>query len=226
MNFYTVKDTENFAIIDSPGDTEIEESLKKFASKGYLYTKMLIYMMSEEKKLDDDSLGKNEYLEILLETKVKYKIPLLIFLTHSDDYCDNIKKRNNKDWKKICKDHLDENKKELLSHLQRLIDNNFKGNCKMNENDIMHIVLLEPVKRSDEEIIGELDEVLKEEYDNGDEEEKKKILSDYRKYAEAKEFIVCNFLKKNMKVLYPKELIKKIKENIPSQYHSALNNVD
>ena len=96
----------------------------------------------------------------------------------------------------------------------------------MNENDIMHIVLLEPVKRSDEEIIGELDEVLKEEYDNGDEEEKKKILSDYRKYAEAKEFIVYNFLKKNMKVLYPKELIKKIKENIPSQNHSALNNID
>ena len=82
MNFYTVKDTENFAIIDSPGDTEIEESLKKFASKGYLYTKMLIYMMSEEKKLDDDSLGKNEYLEILLEMKVKYKVPLLIFAHH------------------------------------------------------------------------------------------------------------------------------------------------
>ena len=158
--------------------------------------------------------------------KVKYKIPLLIFLTYSDDYCDNIKKRNKKDWKKICKDHLDENKKELLNHLQLLIDNNFKGNCKMNEDDIIHIVLLDPVKRSDEEIIEELNEDLKEEYDNGDEEEKKKILSDYRKYAEAKEFIAYNFLKKNMKVLYPKELIKKIKENIPSQYHSALNNID
>ena len=32
LNFYTIKDTENFAILDSPGDTEIEESLKNFAS--------------------------------------------------------------------------------------------------------------------------------------------------------------------------------------------------
>ena len=53
---------------------------------------MLIYMMSEVKILDDDSMGKNKYLEILLELRSKYKIPLLIMLTHSDDYCDSIKK--------------------------------------------------------------------------------------------------------------------------------------
>ena len=225
LNFYTIKDTENFAILDSPGDTEIEESLKNFASKGYLYTKMLIYMMSEVKILDDDSMGKNKYLKILLELKVKYKIPLLIFLTHSDDYCDSIKK-NEKEWESICKDNLEKNKKDLLNYLQQLIEKNYNSNFTINESDIMHIVLVDSKQMSDEEIIKKLSKKMKEKYDKGDEEKKKEILEDYRDISDEKDNESHNFLKKEMKVLYPKELIKTIKEKLPSQYHSALNKVD
>ena len=182
-------------------------------------------MMSEVKILDDDSIGKNKYLEILLELRSKYKIPLLIMLTHSDDYCDSIKK-NEKEWESICKDNLEKNKTSLLNHLQQIIESNYKGNFKMNESDIMHIVLIEPKQISDEEIIKLLSDRKRKQYDEGNEEKKKEILLDYREYNDAKENESHNFLKKEMKVLYPKELIKTIKEKLPSQYHSALNKVD
>ena len=183
-------------------------------------------MMSEEKILDDDSIGKNKYLEILLESRAKYKIPLLIFLTHSDDYCDNLKKRNSNEWKSICKDNLEKNKNGLLNHLQQLIESNYNGNFKMNESDIMHIVLVEPQPIPDKDIIESLEEEDKEEYDKGDEQTKKKILKKFRKFLEKQKYPAFNFLKNDMKILYPKELIKTIKEKLPSQYHSALNNID
>ena len=37
LNLYTIKGTENFALIDSPGDTEIDENLEILSSKGYNY---------------------------------------------------------------------------------------------------------------------------------------------------------------------------------------------
>ena len=47
------------------------------------------------------------------------------------------------DWKQTCKEHFDENKKKLLSHINELLENQFKCDFKMNKNDIMHIALPE-----------------------------------------------------------------------------------
>ena len=55
---------------------------------------MLVYIMDERKTLDSDSLKDNEKLKELIKLKINYKIPLLILLTHSDNYCDEIKKTN------------------------------------------------------------------------------------------------------------------------------------
>ena len=77
LNLYTIKGTENFAIIDSPGDTEIDKCLELFASKGYIYSKLLIYLIKEDSALDADSLRKNENINKIIEQRVKYKIPLL-----------------------------------------------------------------------------------------------------------------------------------------------------
>ena len=60
INLYTIKDTENFAIIDSPGDTEIDDYLTFFAKKVYAYSKMLIYVMDERKTLDIDFMENNQ----------------------------------------------------------------------------------------------------------------------------------------------------------------------
>ena len=84
---YTIKGTDSFAIIDTPGDTEIEEFLEEFASKGYTYSKMLIYIISEESSLDSASLRDNKKLKRILELRIKYKIPLFILLTNADTYC-------------------------------------------------------------------------------------------------------------------------------------------
>ena len=113
LNLYTVKDTSNFAIIDSPGDTENDNYLEIFASKGYIYSKLLIYIMNEESDLDADSLRKNEKLNILINLRTKYKIPLLILLTNSDTFCDKVKK-SDENWRKICKEHINNNKINLL----------------------------------------------------------------------------------------------------------------
>ena len=46
---YTIKGTENFAVFDSPGDTENYKNLQFFSKKGYIYSKvgqMLIEMSS------------------------------------------------------------------------------------------------------------------------------------------------------------------------------------
>ena len=53
----------NFAIIDSPGDTENDQYLQFFASKGYIYSKMLIYFIDEGKLLDADAMRNNKNLE-------------------------------------------------------------------------------------------------------------------------------------------------------------------
>ena len=93
LNLYTIKDVENFGIIDSPGDTENDNILELFSSKGYLYSKMLIYIIAERGVLNADDIRNNNKLITLLKLREEYKIPLLILLTHSDTYCDEAKKR-------------------------------------------------------------------------------------------------------------------------------------
>lgn len=113
LNLYTIPNIDNFAIIDSPGDTENDNYLELFAEKGYAYSKLLIYVMDERKALDADSMRKNKKLETLIKLRINYKIPLLIILTHFDNYCDEIKKTEN-DWEEICSEVLEKNKDDLL----------------------------------------------------------------------------------------------------------------
>ena len=132
---YTIKGTENFAILDSPGDTENDEYLQFFSKKGYTYSKMLIYIINEKSGLDSDSIGNNEKLKTLLNLRRDYKIPLLILLTHSDNYCEGVKKVEN-EWKETCKKTINDNKNNLLKFIN-------ENNYNIGENDIMHIVLVE-----------------------------------------------------------------------------------
>ena len=213
--------------MDSPGDTEIENSLKNFVSKGYLFTKMLVYLINEESLLDDDSLGKNKNLEILIESRAKYKIPLLILLTHSDIYCDKVEKENKEDWKTICKEHFDTNKNNLLSYINELINKEFRYDFKMDESDIIHIVLVEPNPITDEEVIKKFTKRYKEKYGKAKtEEERKGIVEDFKEALCSKDIEALEFLKEEMKALDQKELIEKIREKLPSQYHNAFNSIN
>ena len=178
---------------------------------------MFIYLISEESILDSDSIRNNNKLESLIKLRNKYKIPILILLTHSDDYCDKVKK-NDDNWKNICKEHINNNKKNLLNYINQEIG---EKNFKLNENKIIHTVLVEKREITDEEAIKQLPKKMKQKYEKANQEKKKEILEDYKSIIEAdevKEF----FEEENMNILYQKELIEIIKENIPSQYHSAL----
>ena len=81
--------------------------------------------------------------------RTKYKIPILILLTHSDDYCDKIKKADN-NWKIICKEHIINNKQNLLNYINGQIKEVKENNFKLDENKIIHTVLIESKKISDE----------------------------------------------------------------------------
>ena len=212
---YTINGEDNFAIIDSPGDTEIDKYLQFFSKKGYIYSKMLIYIMDERRALDSDSIGNNENLIELLNLTKDYKIRLIILLTHSDNYCEEIKKTE-RDWKEICIKTINDNKSNLLKFI-----NDPMNNYNIGENDIMHIVLVEEkVEMTLEEKLKNLDEETREEYDKSDEATRKIILKAYYRRSNNNE--VKDFLDKEIKILRQKELIKKIKEKLPSQYHSAL----
>lgn len=185
---------------------------------------MLVYLISEESTLDADSLRKNEKLKSLIKLKLKYKFPFLILLSHSDTYCDKVKKENEEEWKKICKVHINNNKKYLLEYINELIEKEYKSNIKMNENDIMHIVLVEPKKLSNEDLIKKMDPTIKEIYDKlRSEDEKKIILTAFHAGRSSTTNEVKDFLEKDMNILGSKELIKKIQENLPFQYHSVFN---
>ena len=224
LNLYTIKGTNNFGIIDSPGDTENDDYLKLFSSKGYIYSKMLIYIIDERKPLDSDSLKNNKYLKDIINLRLNYKIPLLILLTHFDNYCDEVK-RSEKNWKDICKMNFNENKKNLLRFINELIIKTYNNNFIMKDKDIMHVILvdlLSPNQLSDEELKGRLPENLKKQYEEqSDENIRKIILSSFRSGMGVSENEVKDFFKK-LDILYQKELINKIKENIPSQYHESL----
>ena len=171
--------------------------------------------MDERRALDSDSIGKNENLKTLLNLTKDYKIPLIILLTHSDNYCEEIKKTE-RDWKEICIKTINDNKSNLLKFI-----NDTMNNYNIGENDIMHIVLVEEkVEMTLEEKLKNLDEETREEYDKSDEATRKIILKAYYRRSNNNE--VKDFLDKEIKILRQKELIKKIKEKLPSQYHSAL----
>ena len=193
---YTINGEDNFAILDSPGDTEIDKYLQFFSKKGYIYSKMLIYIMDERRALDSDSIGKNENLKTLLNLTKDYKIPLIILLTKT----------------------INDNKSNLLKFI-----NDPMNNYNIGENDIMHIVLVEEkVEMTLEEKLKNLDEETREEYDKSDEATRKIILKIFYRGKNSNNNEVKDFLDKEIKILRQKELIKKIKEKLPSQYHSAL----
>ena len=212
---YAIKGTENFAILDSPGDTENDKYLQFFSSKGYIYSKMLIYIIDERSVLDSNSIGNNEKLKTLLNLRRDYKIPLLILLTHSDNYCEEVKNREN-EWKEICKKTINDNKNNLLKFIN-------ENNYNIGENDIMHIVLVEEkVEMTLEEKVKNLDDEAREEYENSDEATRKIILRTFYRGKNSNNNEVKDFLDKEIKILRQKGLIEKIKEKLPSQYHSAL----
>ena len=70
---------------------------------------------------------------------MKYKLKLIILLTHSDTYCDKIKKE--KDWKNLCKISLDNNKINLLEFINELVTQKYNSNFMMSENYVNHICL-------------------------------------------------------------------------------------
>ena len=176
---------------------------------------MLIYIIDERSVLGSDSIGNNEKLKTLLNLRRDYKIPLLILLTHSDNYCEEVKNREN-EWKEICKKTINDNKNNLLKFIN-------ENNYNIGENDIMHIVLVEEkVEMTLEEKVKNLDDETREEYENSDEETRKIILRIYYKGKNSNNNKVKDFLDKEIKILRQKGLIEKIKEKLPSQYHSAL----
>ena len=227
INLYTIKGTDNFAIIDTPGDTEIEEFLEEFASKGYTYSKMLIYIISEESSLDSASLRDNKKLKRILELRIKYKIPLFILLTNADTYCKKVRSENDENWEEICKNTINNNKKNLLEFIKQQIEE-YKLDFKTDENevkeDIIHICLVEPNKITDEQALKKMPKRQREKYNKADEKNKKVIMESFisgleSEYNDIKEF----FEEEEMNILNKVELIKKIKEKLPSQYHSAFN---
>ena len=229
INLYTIKETKNFSIIDTPGDTEIEEFIKNFASKGYIYSKMLFYIISEESTLASDSLGDNKKLENIIELKIKYKIPLFILLTNADLYCKKVRSQDNENWKQTCKDNINNNKNNLLSYINKQIEKNkldFKTDINEFENDIIHTILVEPKKITEDEAIKKMPKRQREKYDKykkeKNEEKKKDILEDFIAGLGADENEIKDFFKEEeINILEQKELIEKIKEKLPSQYHTA-----
>ena len=53
---------------------------------------MLIYLIDERSNLNAGVMRDNKKLKILIKLRLDYHIPLLILLTHSDNYCDEVKK--------------------------------------------------------------------------------------------------------------------------------------
>ena len=69
-----------------------------------------------------------------------------------------------------------------------------------------------------------MDPKIKERYDKArSEDEKKFILEIFHAGRSSTTNEVKDFLEKGMNILGPKELIKKIQENLPFQYHSVFN---
>ena len=216
--------------MDSPGDTENDKYLEKFSYKGYLFSKMLIYVIDEKKQLDADAIRKNEKLKLLVNLRLNYKIPLLILLTQSDNYCDILRKSpdNKNNWKIISEKKLYNNKTVLLEYINGLIE---KEENKMKENHIIHAVLIEPnkvdiTKEEKERIINNFTPIMNKIYDNANEEEKLDIIKSFTNTIESREAEIHEFLDNKIKISRPKHLIEIIKNELPNQYHIALNQIE
>ena len=192
-----------------------------FAFKGNLYSKMFIYLIKEDSIFTSKSL-ENKILQELIKLRIKYKIQLLVLLTHGDTYCDTVKK-DDKNWKEICKKTLEDNKKKLLDYLNSEIKKYDKNNFQMQENDIKHICLVEPAapEITEEEIIKDFDEEELEEYNSLDENGKKGYIKGIFNCKSKDQKEIKKFLKNEIKVLEQKELIEIIKKKLPVQYHIA-----
>ena len=224
LNLYTIPNIDNFAIIDSPGDTENDDYLELFAKKGYAYSKLLIYVMDERKELDADSMKNNKKLQSLVRLRLDYKIPLLIVLTHFDNYCDEIKKTES-NWKDTCFETLEKNKDNLLEFINKNLIKEVEQDSKFNGDDIIHTVLVEPKQITDNDIIATLKEDIKNDYNNADEKGKEKILRYIKSGMNLKDNEVQVFLKE-MNIYGPKEMIGKLKEIFPYQYHNTFNPIN
>ena len=94
----------------------------------------------------------------------------------------------------------------------------------MNENDVFHISLDDYIKITDEEIIKNLNDRQKRLYDKGDDEDKKTLIETIKEglnknnQNETKDYTI-----NELKVLDKNKLIEKLKEILPSQYHSVFN---
>jgi hypothetical protein len=232
LNLYIPKNNNNLLLLDSPGDTEIRDKLALFALHGYEYSKMIFYIISEETVLDLDNMEKNDNLKYILHLKIKYKLPLIILLTHSDDYCHKVKATEPNKWKNICKTQLRNNKKNLLDWLNNTIKDKYNSEYKVKENDIKHTVLVEKkekeemVELTDEDVVKNLDEDTKKDYENANDNEKQLIIKIFKKgyksgeKGDRKE--IDEFIKGEIGVFRKNELIEEIKKYLPSQYHSAL----
>ena len=178
---------------------------------------MLIYIIDERRGLDADSMEKNEKLKELINLRKNYKIPLLILLTHSDNYCDEIKKEGN-NWKETCKNTINDNKSNLLKYI-----NDLTKDFPFEENDIIHTVLIEKKEMTEEEKVNNLDKKTREKYDKaGNAEMKNFILDIFYSGKNSNNNEVKEFLDNEIKIIRQKGLIEKIKEKLPNQYHSAL----
>ena len=193
-----------------------------FAFKGNLYSKMFIYLIKEDSIFTSKSL-ENKILQELIKLKIKYKIQLLILLTHADTYCNIVKADGNEKWKETCKEKIEGNKKILLDYLNSEIKKYDINNFQMQENDIRHICLVEPAapEITEEEIIKDFDEEELEEYNSLDENGKKGYIKGIFNCKSKDQKEIKKFLKNEIKVLEQKELIEIIKKKLPVQYHIA-----
>ena len=171
-------------------------------------------------------MANNPKLNNLIGLKTNYKIPLLILLTHCDNYCDELKK-GEKDWKNIFKNDIAKNKIYLIDYINNLIVNKYKTNYIMKENDIKHIALVESAQISDEELIKKLPKKQKDKYDKANEQEKMNMLELVKIGLDIHKDEVRDFFEEEkLGILNQKELIERLKEILPFQYHSALLKIE
>ena len=192
-----------------------------FSQKGYTLSKTIIYMISEVDMIDSRDMENNKNLKAILHLKKTFNIPLVILLTHSDIFCEKIK-RVSKDWKNSCSLLLNKNKKNLLSWINKTINNRYE----MKENDIKHVMLQENKKEiTNEEVFKSFDEETLADYEKEDDHGKELMIKTVKKTLMKKENEVIDYLKNVIKVLGPKELIEEIKNYIPSQFHNTFNDI-
>ena len=190
----------------------------EFSKKGYELSKMFVYMISELDAIDSRDMENNNNLKTILNLKAKYKISMIILLTHSDIFCEKIKKQD-KNWKETCKKNLNNNKKQLL----KWINSKFQ-NVEIDENNIRHILLVngEKIEITDEYIINNFDEEQRADYEEEDDKGKMKMIRNIKKTMMKKENEISDFLNKEINILGEKELIEELKNYIPSQFHNSL----